>query len=123
MKKLIFLLIIVVISFTACNLYDDEKSIVVTYDGTFYLSILNTCFNGDSHALFTWGKGKGVWEESELEMKVGTLDELEVEGIKALGSAFPDGGNLTVKIKEGEDVVAKGTAPHGTQRVTIFYDF
>lgn len=123
MKKPFFLILVLMFSVIGCSLIEnDEVKVVVEYGGEFYVSIVNT-HESVSKVYFTWGEYSATWNEEKLVSVLGTLDELEVEGIKVLGPAYPDKGDLTVKIKEGNVVVAEDMVEKGTERVTVFYDF
>ncbi len=106
-----------------CSLQEDPKdSIIVNYAGEFYVSIVNEN-EGNTRVLFAYGENSKTWDESYLESRVGELENLEVTGIKVLGSAYPDYGNLTVTIEDDDEVVAEKTAPKGTARASVEYSF
>ena len=106
----------------SCSLLKDPSSITVDYAGEFYVSMLNEN-GGTSKAYFSYGEGSRTWTEDDLKPMLGELKNLEVEGIKVLGPKYPDYGNLTVTIDDGNQVVAEKTAPEGIERAFVKYSF
>ena len=98
------------------------NSITVDYAGEFYVSMLNED-NGFTKCYLYQGEENKIWTEGELELIIGELKNLEVRGIKVLGTAYPDYGNLTVTINDDNEVVEEEIAPQGTQRAIVNYSF
>ncbi len=99
-----------------------DPSVTIDYAGEFYVLMLNES-EGISRGYFSYGEENRIWTEDYLEPILGELGDLEVRGIKVLGTAYPDYGNLTVTIDDGNHVVAEETAPKGTQRAIVKYSF
>jgi hypothetical protein len=98
------------------------NSITVDYAGEFYVFMINED-EGSSQSYLYGGKENKVWTEEDLKPIIGKLTNLEVRGIKVLGTAYPDYGNLAVTIDDGSNVLIEGIAPEGTQRVVVNYSF